>query len=110
MFTKSTINKNIKINHTNTTVQTAASGTTILPLGRADIGTTYKNSLVFEDTDLDQNLISIPKLDDEGCEIRIKEGKMTITKNNKEIMRGVKENGLYQIDLGGYRDCLARRC
>ena len=101
MFTKSTINKNIKIHNTNTTVQTAASGTTISPLGRADVGTTYKNSLVFEDHDLDQNLISIPKLDEEGCEIIIKNGIMTVTRNNIKIMEGKKEKGLYQIDLEG---------
>ena len=106
MFTKSSLNNNIKINNTNSTVQTAATGTTIIPLGRADVGTTYKNSLVFNDYDLDQNLISLPKLDEEGCEIVIKNGKLTVTKNNKIIMEGKKENGLYQIDLDGTETAL----
>ena len=44
-------------------------------------------------------MVSIPRLDEEGCEIKIKNGKLTIKRNDKIIMEGIKENGLYMIDM-----------
>jgi hypothetical protein len=33
------------------------------PVGRADIGSVFKKSLIFEDGELAKDLVSIPKLD-----------------------------------------------
>jgi transposase InsO family protein len=106
MFKKSTLDKNITINDTNTRVQTAKNGTNIIPIGRANIGSTYKNSLIFNDEDLSENLISIPRLDDDGCKITIQNGKMIVTKNDETIMEATKLNGLYEFDLNGTENAL----
>ena len=50
------------------------------PVGRADIGSVFKNSLIFEDGELAKDLVSIPKLDEDGCKIIIEKGKMKIYK------------------------------
>ena len=71
-----------------------------------DIGTTFKNALIFNDNELSENLISIPRLDDEGCTITITNGKMIVTKDNKIILEGQKEEGLYQFDLDGTETAL----
>ena len=83
MFKQSDIPNNTKINNTNTRVQTAKADTSLRPLGRANIGTTYKGALVFEDSELEMNLISIPRLDDDGCKIEIEDGTMIVKKNEK---------------------------
>ena len=71
------------------------------PVGRADIGSVFKNSLIFEDGELAKDLVSIPKLDEDGCKIIIEKGKMKIYKNDKIIMEDIKEDGLYLIDVEG---------
>jgi len=99
-FKKSKIPDNINIDNSNKiTVQSAKAGITINPIGRADIGSTYKNTLIFDDSDLEKELVSIPRLDDEGCEINIKNGQLTIKKENKIILTGKKENGLYYMNI-----------
>ena len=99
MLLRSDIPADTVINNMSTVVQTAKAGTTLSSLGRADVGTTFKNSLIFEDGELDQNLISIPRLDDEGCKITIENNKLTVTKKNKIILIGEKSNGLYITDF-----------
>ena len=106
MFKQSDIPNNTKINNTNTRVQTAKADTSLRPLGRANIGTTYKGALIFEDSELEMNLISIPRLDDDGCKIEIEDGTMIVKKNEKIIMSGRKEDGLYQFDLDGTETAL----
>jgi hypothetical protein len=76
-------------------------GSSLIPLGRADIGSVFKNSLIFKDTELAKDLVSIPKLDEDGCKIIIENGKMEIYKNKELIMEGTKEDGLYLIDVQG---------
>ena len=51
--------------------QTAKSGSTLNPIEGGDIGNTYRHSVVIEGDELENNLISFPRLDDDGCEIRI---------------------------------------
>ena len=81
----------------NTTIKTAKTGSTLEPIGRADIGTTYDKTLIFNDKDLEKELISIPRLDEKGCKIIIEKGKMDIYKNDKMLMSGNKDQGLYSI-------------
>ena len=99
MFKRSDIPGDVVIAQTDITVQTAKSGSTLNPIGRADIGSTYRQSLVFEDDELEKNLISFPRLDDDGCDIRIFGGKVTVKKNDRVILEGEKEGHLYQFDL-----------
>jgi hypothetical protein len=65
---------------TNVSVQSAKAGSMLSPVGRADIGSVFKNSLIFEDGELAKDLVSIPKLDEDGCKIIIEKGKMKIYK------------------------------
>ena len=100
MLKKSCVRWDTNIMPTTAQVQTASSKARLIPLGRADIGSTYKGALVFEDHELAANLISIPRLDSEGCTIMIENSKMTVTKNGKLIMQGKKEEGgLYQFNM-----------
>jgi hypothetical protein len=98
-FKKSNIEKHTKITQENIIVKSAKAGSTLEPIGRANIGTTYHDTLIFNDDDLEKELISIPRLDDEGCKIIIENGKMDILKDNKRIMYGTKEKGLYMFNL-----------
>jgi hypothetical protein len=98
-FKRSNIDKNIKINESDIIVKSAKAGINLTPIGRADIGSTYKNTLIFNDNELEKELVSIPRLDDEGCEIIIKGGELIIKRDNNIIMQGKKENGLYMLDL-----------
>ena len=91
----SSLPEETEIRATNVSVQSAKAGTTLSPLGRADIGSVFKNSLIFNDGELVKDLVSIPKLDEDGCKIIIEKGEMKIYKNNKMIMQGTKEDGLY---------------
>ena len=68
-------------------------------MGKTDVGTLFKDSLVFDDGDLHKNLISLPKLDDSGHKILIENGQMKIYKHNTLVLEGRKESGLYMIDL-----------
>lgn len=106
MLLRSSIPTNTLISETNTIVQTAKSGATLSAVGRADVGTTYKNALIFEDGELHDNLISIPRLDDDGCKIVIENNKLIVTKGNKTIITGEKSNGLYTFDLNGTEHAL----
>jgi len=74
----SSLPKETILRETNVSVQSAKAGSTLTPLGRADIGSVFKNSLVFNDGELVKDLVSIPKLDEEGCKIIIEKGKMKI--------------------------------
>jgi hypothetical protein len=58
MLKKSVLSKDVAIRATRAEVQTASSKDKLIPLGRADVGTTYKGALVFEDHELAANLIS----------------------------------------------------
>ena len=90
MLRHSTLPEITRLRGERTIVQTAKSGSTLTALGRADVGSTYKNALVFDDGELEQNLISIPRLDDDGCEINIKQNTLTVKKNDKIILQGNK--------------------
>ena len=74
MFKASEIPSDAVIQQTVDTVRTTKSGSTLNPTGRSDIGNTYRQSLVFEDDDLENYLISCPRLD---REIKIFSGKVT---------------------------------
>ena len=107
MFKRSAVPQDTIINSTNSRVQTAgALAPQLIPVGRATIGSAYKESLIFEDDDLTENLISIPRLDDEGCRIIIENGKMSVSKNKIIIMEADKKDGLYEFDLDGTETAL----
>lgn len=46
-------------------VQSAKVGSTLISLGRADVGSVFKDALVFNGDELAKDLGSIPKLDEE---------------------------------------------
>ncbi|CAM9966409.1 unnamed protein product, partial [Ectocarpus fasciculatus] len=56
--------------------------------------------------ELQRNLISISKLDDDGCEINIKNGVMQVHKQDKLIIHAEKDHGLYQFDMEGTETAL----
>jgi hypothetical protein len=100
MLKKSVLSKDVAIRATNAEVQTASSQDRLIPLGRADVGTTYKGAILFENHKLAANLISIPRLDTEGCKIVVENSKMVVSKRGKTIMSGMKEEGgLYKFNL-----------
>lgn len=58
------------------------------------------------DGELQENLISIPRLDDNGCKSTIENNKLTVEKNYKLILSGEKTNGLYITDFSGAETAL----
>ncbi|KAL4187643.1 hypothetical protein AMTRI_Chr09g40010 [Amborella trichopoda] len=57
-----------------------------------------------------RNLISVPRLDDKGYEIRFKSGQVTIGKHSRALVYGTKVDNLYRLNVNesssfsGYSD------
>ncbi|KAL4198925.1 hypothetical protein AMTRI_Chr03g142450 [Amborella trichopoda] len=45
------------------------------------------------------NLISVPKLDDKGYEIRFRSGRVTIGKHSRALVYGTKVDNLYRMNI-----------
>ena len=50
---------------------------------------------------LQENLISISKLDEDGYKIEIEKGRLTVMKDGKVKAEGNKKKGLYELERGG---------
>ncbi|KAL4201490.1 hypothetical protein AMTRI_Chr02g216380 [Amborella trichopoda] len=46
-----------------------------------------------------RNLISVPRLDDKGYEIRFRSGRVTIGKHSRALVYGTKVDNLYQLNI-----------
>ncbi|KAL4183475.1 hypothetical protein AMTRI_Chr11g155330 [Amborella trichopoda] len=45
-----------------------------------------------------RNLISVPRLDDKGYEIRFRSGRVTIRKHSRALVYGTKVDNLYRLN------------
>ena len=85
---------------TSTIVQTASEAEQLYPLGKASIGPIFDEILVFRDEDLHKNLISLPRLDDKGYKIEIRNQKMIIKDpHGSTVLEGTKEDDLYAFEI-----------